>query len=190
MARNAKSDRRPPPRSHAHAPAGSKSCVCNRLTEAPHPKPRHHRRRAPGQGHWRPLCLTTRGGHHRRGLVALGIGGAHEAPAALDPRQASRIAAAKRPTCGAGCAWYTRKHGTRYSQAMGTETCREFARNGANVALLDLDGKRVETAAEALAQAFGREMIKAGKGLSSTFPRWPRAPPRPSRARTRLPRWA
>lgn len=47
---------------------------------------------------------------------------------------------------------------------MGTETCREFARNGANVALLDLDGKRVETAAEALAQAFGREMIKAGKG--------------------------
>ena len=37
---------------------------------------------------------------------------------------------------------------------MGTEICREFARNGANVVLLDLDEDKVKAAAEALAEEF------------------------------------
>lgn len=38
---------------------------------------------------------------------------------------------------------------------MGTEICREFARNGANVVLLDLDEARVREAAAALGEEFG-----------------------------------
>ena len=38
---------------------------------------------------------------------------------------------------------------------MGTEICREFARNGASVVLLDLDKEKVEEAAAALAEEFG-----------------------------------
>ena len=38
---------------------------------------------------------------------------------------------------------------------MGTEICREFARNGASVVLLDLDKEKVDKAAAALAEEFG-----------------------------------
>ena len=38
---------------------------------------------------------------------------------------------------------------------MGTEICREFARNGASVGLLDLDKEKVDKAATALAEEFG-----------------------------------
>lgn len=38
---------------------------------------------------------------------------------------------------------------------MGVEICREFARNGANVVLLDLDEEKVKTAAADLAAEFG-----------------------------------
>ena len=38
---------------------------------------------------------------------------------------------------------------------MGTEICREFARNGANVVLLDLDEEKVRAAAAELASEFG-----------------------------------
>ena len=38
---------------------------------------------------------------------------------------------------------------------MGTEICREFARNGANVVLLDLDEEKVRAAATELASEFG-----------------------------------
>ena len=38
---------------------------------------------------------------------------------------------------------------------MGTEICREFARNGANVVLLDLDEQKVKSAATELASEFG-----------------------------------
>ena len=38
---------------------------------------------------------------------------------------------------------------------MGAEICREFARNGANVVLLDLDEEKVKTAAADLAAEFG-----------------------------------
>ena len=38
---------------------------------------------------------------------------------------------------------------------MGTEICREFARNGASVVLLDLDKEEVDKAATALAEEFG-----------------------------------
>lgn len=38
---------------------------------------------------------------------------------------------------------------------MGTEICREFARNGANVVLLDLDEDKVKAAAAGLSEEFG-----------------------------------
>lgn len=38
---------------------------------------------------------------------------------------------------------------------MGTEICREFARNGANVVMLDLDEEKVKAAAADLAAEFG-----------------------------------
>lgn len=38
---------------------------------------------------------------------------------------------------------------------MGTEICREFARNGADVVLLDLDGEKVKAAAAELSEEFG-----------------------------------
>ena len=38
---------------------------------------------------------------------------------------------------------------------MGVEICREFARNGANVVLLDLDEEKVKAAAADLAAEFG-----------------------------------
>ena len=38
---------------------------------------------------------------------------------------------------------------------MGTEICREFARNGANVVLLDLDEEKIKAAAAELASEFG-----------------------------------
>ena len=38
---------------------------------------------------------------------------------------------------------------------MGVEICREFARNGANVVLLDLDEEKVKTAAAGLSDEFG-----------------------------------
>lgn len=38
---------------------------------------------------------------------------------------------------------------------MGAEICREFARNGANVVLLDLDEEKVKAAAADLAAEFG-----------------------------------
>ena len=38
---------------------------------------------------------------------------------------------------------------------MGTEICREFARNGANVVMLDLDEEKVKAAAAALSEEFG-----------------------------------
>lgn len=49
---------------------------------------------------------------------------------------------------------------------MGREICREFARNGANVALLDLDGKACAEAARGLAEEFGVNAI--GIGANST----------------------
>ena len=38
---------------------------------------------------------------------------------------------------------------------MGAEICREFARNGANVVMLDLDEEKVKAAAAELAAVFG-----------------------------------
>lgn len=38
---------------------------------------------------------------------------------------------------------------------MGAEICREFARNGANVVMLDLDEEKVKAAAADLAAEFG-----------------------------------
>ncbi len=56
---------------------------------------------------------------------------------------------------------------------MGVEICREFARNGANVVLLDLDEEKVKAAAADLAAEFG---------IHATRPRFrpPATPPSPT----------
>jgi len=43
----------------------------------------------------------------------------------------------------------------------GVEICREFARNGADVGLLDLDEDKVKTAAAGLSDEFGIPMTSA-----------------------------
>ena len=50
---------------------------------------------------------------------------------------------------------------------MGTEICREFARNGADVVLLDLDGEKVKAAAAD---------IPSGQRLSELRSRLPASP--------------
>lgn len=50
---------------------------------------------------------------------------------------------------------------------MGVEICREFARNGANVVLLDLDEEKVKAAAADLAAEFGGRRAYADNYLKN-----------------------
>lgn len=64
---------------------------------------------------------------------------------------------------------------------MGVEICREFARNGANVVLLDLDEEKVKAAAADLATEFGihAEGYKMNATDEAEF-RPPSTPPSPT----------
>lgn len=66
---------------------------------------------------------------------------------------------------------------------MGVEICREFARNGANVVLLDLDEEKVKAAAADLAAEFGIH-AEGYKMNAPTRPRFrlPSTPPSPTSA--------